>query len=85
LQLAYAIGVADPVSVHVETHGTSALPNSVIEEHIMKNIDLTPMGIIERLDLRRPIYRQTAAYGHFGKSNLPWEQLDLVDLFKKLA
>ncbi len=85
LQLAYAIGVADPVSVHIDTHGTSSLPNHIIEEHIIKNIDLTPKGIIERLDLRRPIYRQTAAYGHFGKPGLPWEQLDLVDLFKKLV
>jgi S-adenosylmethionine synthetase len=85
LQLSYAIGVDQPVSINIDTHGTSEISDAVFEKYIHENIDLTPHGIIERLDLRRPIYRQTAAYGHFGKSLLPWEQLDLVDLFKKLS
>ncbi len=85
LQLSYAIGVEQPVSINIDTHGTSEISDAVFEKYIHDNIDLTPHGIIERLDLRRPIYRQTAAYGHFGKSHLPWEQLNLVDLFKKLS
>ena len=84
IQLSYAIGVPEPVSIHVSTNGTSTVKDSSISEFIKKNINLTPLGIIERLNLRRPIYRATSAYGHFGKPNLPWEQLDLVDTFKKL-
>jgi len=85
LQLSYAIGVAEPVSIHIDTHGTSDISNYALEKFIKENIDLTPKGIIDRLNLRRPIYRQTAAYGHFGKPELPWEQLDLVEQFKKIS
>lgn len=84
LQVSYAIGVKEPVSILVNTHGTSEIADYLIAEYVKKNIDLTPGGIISRLNLRKPIYRQTAAYGHFGKSNLPWEKLDLVKLFKKI-
>lgn len=83
IQLSYAIGVADPVSINVDTHGTSKVSNFEIEKYIMENIDLTPKGIIERLGLRNPIFRQTAAYGHFGREEFPWEQLELVEQIKK--
>ena len=83
IQLAYAIGVAQPVSVLVETHGTGTAPNAEIASFIQREIDLTPKGIIERLNLRRPIYRPTAAYGHFGRHQFPWEHLDLVETFSK--
>lgn len=78
IQLAYAIGVAHPVSIHVETFGTGKLADDKIVELIRQNFDLRPAGIIDMLDLRRPIYKQTAAYGHFGRNdlNLPWEQTD---------
>lgn len=82
IQLAYAIGVAQPVSVHVDTHGTSSVPAHVIGDFVQKNVDLTPKGIIERLHLRRPIYQPSAAYGHFGRHEFPWEHLDLVELFR---
>lgn len=82
IQVAYAIGVADPVSIHVDTHGTGTAPDTELNSYIAKEIDLTPSGIIKRLDLRRPIYRPTAAYGHFGRPEFPWEQLDLVNTFK---
>ena len=84
IQLAYAIGVAQPVSVNVNTFGTGKIDDEKIEELVMKNFDLTPKGIINRFDLRRPIYKQTAAYGHFGRNDLdlPWEKLDMVDVFK---
>jgi S-adenosylmethionine synthetase len=85
IQVSYAIGVAEPVSVLVNTHGTSAIPAKVISEYIRKNIDLTPAGIIKRLNLRRPIYRATAAYGHFGRPEFPWEQLELVETFRKIS
>lgn len=84
IQLSYAIGVAQPISVNVNTNNTALVDEQKIEDYIIKNIDLTPKGIIERLNLRRPIYRQTAAYGHFGKAGLPWEELNLVEEFKKL-
>lgn len=78
VQLAYAIGVAQPVSISINTFGTSDLPESKLIEAVRKNFDLRPAGIIEMLDLRRPIYKQTAAYGHFGRTDidLPWEQTD---------
>lgn len=85
IQVSYAIGVAQPVSVHVNTHNTSKIAGNVMSDFIRKNIDLTPAGIIKRLNLRRPIYRASAAYGHFGRNEFPWEQLDLVDVFKKIA
>ena len=85
LQVAYAIGVSSPVSLMVETYGTEKLPVTVIEDLIRKHFDLRPAAIIENLDLRRPIYQQVAAYGHFGRPelDLPWERLDKVDLLKE--
>ena len=85
IQLAYAIGVARPVSISVNTFGTAAIPEEKIVELIEKNFTLTPAGIIRSLDLRRPIYKQTAAYGHFGRTDidLPWEHLDKVEVLKK--
>ncbi|MDK2799528.1 MAG: S-adenosylmethionine synthetase [Clostridiales bacterium] len=87
VQLAYAIGVAKPVSVLVETFGTGKIPEEKIEELVIKHFDLRPAGIIKSLDLRRPIYRQTAAYGHFGRNDidLPWEKTDKVEILKKEA
>lgn len=85
IQLSYAIGVADPTSINVDTFGTGKLPDDRIVEIVRENFDLRPAGIIKMLDLRRPIYRQTAAYGHFGRNdlNLPWEALDRADALKK--
>lgn len=83
IQVSYAIGVAEPVSVFVNTHGTSSIPAQVISAFIRNNIDLTPGGIIKRLNLRRPIYRATAAYGHFGRPEFPWEDLNLVETLQK--
>lgn len=85
IQLSYAIGVAHPTSVMVDTFGTGKLSEEKLVEIIRENFDLRPAGIIKMLDLRRPIYRQTAAYGHFGRNdlNLPWEQLDKVEVLKK--
>lgn len=85
IQLSYAIGVAHPTSVKVETFGTGKLSDEKLMEIIRENFDLRPAGIIRMLDLRRPIYKQTAAYGHFGRNDLdlPWEKLDKVELLKK--
>lgn len=85
IQLSYAIGVAQPTSVMVDTFGTGKLSNEKIVEVIRENFDLRPAGIIKMLDLRRPIYKQTAAYGHFGRNdlNLPWEALNKVEDLKK--
>lgn len=83
VQLAYAIGVAEPVSVYIDTKGTGKLPDAKIAEIVSKEVDLTPRGIIKRLDLLKPIYQNTAAYGHFGRKEFSWEKLDLVDKFKK--
>ncbi len=85
IQLSYAIGVAHPTSIMVDTFGTGKLSEEKLVEIIRENFDLRPAGIIKMLDLRRPIYRQTAAYGHFGRNdlNLPWEKLDRVDVLKK--
>lgn len=87
IQLAYAIGVARPVSIHVDTFGTGKVDNDVIVDLINKNFDLRPAGIIEMLDLQRPIYKQTAAYGHFGRNDLdlPWEKTDKADTLRKEA
>ena len=84
IQLAYAIGVAKPVSIMVDTEGTGRLPDEEIAEIVDRHFDLRPAAIIRDLDLRRPIYRQTAAYGHFGGTDidLPWEKLDKVDELK---
>ncbi|MCI1283725.1 methionine adenosyltransferase [Lacticaseibacillus songhuajiangensis] len=86
VQLAYAIGVARPVSISVNTFGTNAIPEEAITAAIRDNFDLRPAGIIKMLDLQRPIYEQTAAYGHFGRTDidLPWEHLDKVDALKAL-
>lgn len=85
IQLSYAIGVAQPMSIMVDTKGTGKLSDERIVEIIRENFDLRPAGIIKMLDLRRPIYKQTAAYGHFGRNDLdlPWEKLDKVDVLKK--
>jgi len=87
VQLAYAIGVAEPVSVLVDTFGTGKVPESKLQELVRANFHLTPKGIIESLDLRRPIYRKTAAYGHFGRSDngFPWEATDKAALLKEQA
>lgn len=84
LQVAYAIGVAEPVSLYVNTDETGRLPDEEIRNIILKEVDLTPAGIIERLDLRHPIFRNTSNYGHFGRQEegMTWEKDDLVDLFK---
>ncbi len=85
IQLSYAIGVAHPTSIMCETFGTGKLPEEKLVEIIRENFDLRPAGIIKMLNLRRPIYKQTAAYGHFGRNdlNLPWEELNKVDALKK--
>ena len=83
IEVAYAIGVARPVSLFVDTKGTGVLYDDKIVEIINKEFDLRPYSIIETLDLRRPIYRNTAAYGHFGRSEFPWEQLNKVEDLKK--
>lgn len=85
IEVAYAIGVAQPVSLLVETHGTGKLPDAELASIVLQNFDLRPAKIIERLDLRRPIYKQTASYGHFGREDvsLPWEKCDMVETLKK--
>jgi len=79
VQLAYAIGVPEPVSINVNTYGTGKMSDAELGQKITKVFDCTPAGIINRFDLKRPIYRQTAAYGHFGRDEFPWEKLDYVD------
>ena len=83
--MSYAIGVAHPTSIMVDTFGTGKLSNEKLVDLIRENFDLRPAGIIKMLDLRRPIYKQTAAYGHFGRTDLdlPWEKTDKVDILKK--
>jgi S-adenosylmethionine synthetase len=85
IQVAYAIGIAEPVSIHVNTMGTGRIPDMEVEKIIAKEVDMTPRGIIKRLDLLRPIYRKTAAYGHFGRKEkeFTWEKLDLVETLLK--
>lgn len=87
VQLAYAIGVAQPVSISIDTFGTGQVDEAVLVDLVRKHFDLRPAGIIKMLDLRRPIYKQTAAYGHFGRTdiNLPWERTDKAELLKKAA
>ena len=89
IQLSYAIGVAEPLSIYVDTHGTGAEPPEKIEDAIAKAIDLTPRGIRTHLGLNRPIYRRTAAYGHFGREpdadgGFSWEKVDLADRLKNV-
>jgi S-adenosylmethionine synthetase len=83
VELAYAIGVPFPVSVMIDTFGTAGVPEQQIEEGIKKVFDLSPAGIIKAMDLRRPIYRKTASYGHFGRAEFPWERTDRVEDLKK--
>ena len=85
IQLSYAIGVARPTSVSVDTFGTGKLPDSRLVEIVRENFDLRPAGIIRMLDLRKPVYKQTAAYGHFGRTDLDlsWERLDKAETLKK--
>ena len=83
IQLAYAIGVANPVSLLIDTKGTGVVPDDVLSNAVRKLFDLRPAAIINRLDLRRPIYRASCNYGHFGKAGLPWEELDYVDALRK--
>ena len=87
LQIAYAIGVAEPVSLAVNTFGTNTVPEDAIVQAIRDNFDLRPAGIIKMLDLQRPIYKQTAAYGHFGREDLDvkWEKTDKADALRKEA
>ena len=85
VQLAYAIGVAEPVSVRVDSYGTGIISDEKMTEMLRKTCDLTPAGIIRKLDLRRPIYSPTAQCGHFGIADRPWEQTDIVEELKKMA
>ncbi|MDD3864203.1 MAG: methionine adenosyltransferase domain-containing protein, partial [Eubacteriales bacterium] len=87
IQLAYAIGIAHPISVLVDTQGTGKLADDKLAELVAKHFDFRPAAIIRDLDLRRPIYRQTAAYGHFGRTDidLPWEKTDKAEALKKDA
>jgi S-adenosylmethionine synthetase len=87
VQLAYAIGVAEPVSVMVDTFGTAVIPEEKITELDRQNFSLTPKAIIETLDLRRPVYKQTAAYGHFGRTGpgFTWEKTDRAEALRKAA
>ena len=82
IQVSYAIGVSEPTSIYVDTFGTGRLSSRSIIELITNNFDLTPQGIIDSFDLLRPIYRQTAAYGHYGRESFPWETLDKVDALR---
>ena len=85
IQVAYAIGVAEPVSIYVNTYNTGVIPDNEISKILIKEVDMTPRGIIKRLDLLRPIYRKTASYGHFGRTEkeFTWEHLDLVKMLQK--
>ena len=87
VQLAYAIGVAEPVSLYVNTFGTNKIPENKIEDIVRKNFDMKPSGIISQLDLKRPIYKKTAAYGHFGRNEpeFTWEKTDKVEILKQSA
>jgi S-adenosylmethionine synthetase len=87
VQLAYAIGVAEPVSVMVDSSGTGRIPDEEMQTLVRKHFELTPAGIIKSLDLRRPIYRKTAAYGHFGRPDpdFTWEKTDKAEALKKDA
>lgn len=86
VQIAYAIGVARPVAILIDTHGTGVVPDERIRAFVEANFDLRPEAIIALFDLRRPIYRQTASYGHFGRSDLdlPWERTDAVEKLKNI-
>lgn len=79
VQLAYAIGIPEPVSINMNTYGTGTVDDMALADAVKRTFDCTPGGIIDRFDLKRPIYRKTAAYGHFGRDEFPWEQLDYID------
>lgn len=79
VQVAYAIGITEPVSIHVNTYGTGKVDDVKLADAITKTFDMTPSGIINRFDLKRPIYRRTAAYGHFGRDEFPWEKINYID------
>ena len=87
IQVAYAIGVSRPVSIRVETFGTSSISEDALAQIVAEHFDFRPGAIIDYFQLRRPIYKQTAAYGHFGRTDLdlPWERTDLVEVFQKAA
>ena len=87
VQVAYAIGVAEPVSLYVNTFGTNKIPENQIEELVRKNFDMKPSGIISQLNLKRPIYKKTAAYGHFGRNEpeFTWEKTDKAEILKQSA
>ena len=84
IQLSYAIGVSEPISIMADTHGTNSIPENEIVNIIKRNFDLSPDGIIKNLNLRRPIFRQTSSYGHFGRNDLtlPWEELNMIEKLK---
>lgn len=84
IQLSYAIGVAQPTSIYIDCYGTEKASIENIVEAVQANFDLSPAGIIKTLDLKRPIYSPTAAYGHFGRSEFPWEQVDKKEVFEVL-
>lgn len=79
VQLAYAIGIADPVSTHVYTYGTGVMSDLELSSLVERTFDCTPAGIVNRFQLKRPIFRETASYGHFGRSQFPWEKLDFIN------
>jgi S-adenosylmethionine synthetase len=83
VQLAYAIGIADPISININTYGTGKVDEEELENTVLDIFDCTPSGIIKRFDLKRPIYQKTAAYGHFGRDEFPWEELNYVDKLKE--
>jgi len=85
VQLAYAIGYPEPVSVHIETFGTGTIAASTIEQAVTTVFDMTPAGIISTLDLKRPIYQTTATYGHFGREQFPWEQINKVNELQQVV
>ena len=87
IQISYAIGVARPTSIHIDCFGTNKIPEEQIMELILKNFDMRPRAIIETLNLRRPIYRKTASYGHFGRNDedFSWENTDMADTLRKEA
>ncbi len=85
IQLSYAIGVADPTSIMIETFGTEKVPHNIIIEAVRQNFDLRPYGLIEMLDLLHPMYQKTAAYGHFGREEFPWEKTDRAQILREFA
>ncbi|MGO1618359.1 MAG: methionine adenosyltransferase domain-containing protein, partial [Oceanisphaera sp.] len=85
IQVSYAIGIAEPTSISIETFGTGKVAESVIDAIVREHFDLRPYGLIQMLDLNRPIYQATAAYGHFGRDEFPWEAVDKADLLRDAA